>query len=82
VIVAGGTEVIAGIRLEVGDVDPGMGKGKGKEGWRGKVEVDVYVQLDRYGHCEERAYGFVDHLRLILRCQVKHYKHWERNTQR
>ena len=40
VIIDGGTEVIAGIRLEVMDVDPRV-KGKGKEGWRGRVEVDV-----------------------------------------
>jgi len=39
VIVGGGTEVIAGIRLEVSDVS--SGNGKGKEAWRGKVEVDV-----------------------------------------
>jgi exosome complex component RRP42 len=41
VTVDGGTEVIAGIRLEVGDVYEVEGKGKGKEGWRGTVEVDV-----------------------------------------
>jgi exosome complex component RRP42 len=40
VVIAGGTEVIAGIRLEVGDISA-EGKGKGKEGWRGVVEVDV-----------------------------------------
>ena len=40
VIIGGGTEAIAGIRLEVADVDPGA-RGKGKEGWRGRVEVDV-----------------------------------------
>ena len=44
IVVDGGTEVIAGIRLEVGDVDPSV-KGKGKEGWRAKVDVDVYVTL-------------------------------------
>ena len=36
VILGGGTEVVAGIRLEVMDVDP-----KGKAGWRARVEVDV-----------------------------------------
>ena len=45
VCVEGGTEVIAGIRLEVGDAEPVEGKGKGKatgkEGWRTRVEVDV-----------------------------------------
>jgi hypothetical protein len=40
-VLIGGTQVVAGIRLEVGDVDPSAPKGK--EGWRGKVEVDVYV---------------------------------------
>jgi exosome complex component RRP42 len=34
VVLAGGTEVVAGIRLEVGDVEDAGG-------WRGKVEVDV-----------------------------------------
>lgn len=38
-VVIGGTEVVAGVRLEVGDSDPSAPKGK--EGWRGKVEVDV-----------------------------------------
>lgn len=38
-LVIGGTEVIAGVRLEVGDSNPSSPKGK--EGWRGKVEVDV-----------------------------------------
>lgn len=38
-VVIGGTEVVAGIRLEVGDSDPSSLKGR--EGWRGKVEVDV-----------------------------------------
>lgn len=38
-VVIGGTEVVAGVRLEVGDSDPSASKGK--EGWRGKVEVDV-----------------------------------------
>lgn len=42
-VLIGGTQVVAGIRLEVGDVDPSAPKGK--EGWRGKVEVDVYVKL-------------------------------------
>ena len=42
-VLIGGTQVVAGIRLEVGDVDPSAPKGK--EGWRGKVEVDVYVQF-------------------------------------
>ena len=32
--------MVAGIRLEVGDVDPNV-KGKGREGWRGQVQVDV-----------------------------------------
>ena len=49
VVIDRGTEVIAGIRLEVGDDDPaeggakGKGRGKetGKEGWRTQVEVDV-----------------------------------------
>lgn len=37
----GNTEVLAGIRLEVEDVDPeGEGEGSGG-GWRTKVEVDV-----------------------------------------
>jgi exosome complex component RRP42 len=40
-VLIGGTEVVAGVRLEVGDVDSSAPKGK--EGWRGKVEVDVYV---------------------------------------
>lgn len=40
VVLGEGTEVIAGIRLEVVDVDPSS-KGKGKEGWRSTVEVDV-----------------------------------------
>lgn len=40
VVLGEGTEVIAGIRLEVVDVDPSY-KGKGKEGWRATVEVDV-----------------------------------------
>jgi len=40
VVLGGGTEVIAGIRLEVGDVDPKV-KGKGREGWRTSVDVDV-----------------------------------------
>lgn len=40
VTLGGGTEVIAGIRLEVGDDVAGGGE-KGKEGWRGRVEVDV-----------------------------------------
>lgn len=39
VMIAGGTEVIAGIRLEVTDVR--SGNGKGKEAWRSQVEVDV-----------------------------------------
>jgi hypothetical protein len=41
---AGGTEVIAGVRLEVGDVSPGEVEGlarRGKEEWRTRVEVDV-----------------------------------------
>ncbi|WVR08919.1 hypothetical protein IAU60_005978 [Kwoniella sp. DSM 27419] len=38
----GGTEVVAGVRLEV--VDVGKGEKKGSEGWRGKVEVDVTPQ--------------------------------------
>jgi len=42
-VLIGGTQVVAGIRLEVGDVDPSAPKGK--EGWRGKVEVDVYVHF-------------------------------------
>jgi hypothetical protein len=42
-VLIGGTQVVAGIRLEVGDVDPSAPKGR--EGWRGKVEVDVYVKL-------------------------------------
>lgn len=42
IILADGTVVIGGVRLEVQDIDPN-GKGKGKEGWRGTVEVDVYV---------------------------------------
>ena len=33
----GGTEVVAGIRLEVVDIE------QGTSGWRGKVEVDVSV---------------------------------------
>jgi hypothetical protein len=41
VVIDGGTEVVAGIRLEVTDVDPRAGKGK--EGWKGRVEVDVWV---------------------------------------
>lgn len=41
VILAGGTEVIAGIRLEVGDVDAESGSRRGKEDWRCRVEVDV-----------------------------------------
>lgn len=45
VCIEGGTEIIAGIRLEVGDAEPVDGKGKGratgKEGWRTKIEVDV-----------------------------------------
>jgi len=40
-VLIGGTQVVAGIRLEVGDVDPSASKGK--EGWRGRVEVDVCV---------------------------------------
>ena len=40
VILDGGTEVVAGIRLEVTDVDPNSGR-RGREGWRGRVEVDV-----------------------------------------
>ncbi|ORX39288.1 hypothetical protein BD324DRAFT_619139 [Kockovaella imperatae] len=56
VCVEGGTEIIAGIRLEVGDVVPrtsdingtGNGKGKGRatggEGWQTQVEVDVTPQ--------------------------------------
>ena len=43
VVIGGGTEAVAGIRLEVMDVDPSV-KGKGKEGWRGRVEVDVWVK--------------------------------------
>jgi hypothetical protein len=42
-VLIGGTQVVAGVRLEVGDVDPSAPKGK--EGWRGKVEVDVYVEV-------------------------------------
>ena len=38
----GHTEVLAGVRLEVEDVDL-QGKGKQKAGWSGKVEVDVWV---------------------------------------
>lgn len=41
-VLIGGTQVVAGVRLEVGDVDPSASKGK--EGWRGKVEVDVCVK--------------------------------------
>lgn len=40
VVLGGGTEAVAGIRLEVADVNP-AGKGKGKEEWQGKVEVDM-----------------------------------------
>jgi exosome complex component RRP42 len=40
VVIGEGTEVIAGIRLEVVDVDP-KAKGKGKEGWRASIEVDM-----------------------------------------
>ncbi len=35
VIIGGGTEVVAGIRLEVMDIE------KGGNSWRGRVEVDV-----------------------------------------
>jgi exosome complex component RRP42 len=34
-VIVGGTEVLAGIRLEVGDIEEGSGK------WRCNVEVDV-----------------------------------------
>lgn len=44
VILDGATEVVAGIRLEVQDIDTSS-KGKGKEGWRAVVEVDVCVNL-------------------------------------
>jgi len=59
VVIDGGTEVIAGIRLEAMDVDPtDKGKGKGKEGWRGRVEVDVYVELPSIlGRAVVDAYG-------------------------
>ncbi|KAK1922729.1 ribosomal protein S5 domain 2-type protein [Papiliotrema laurentii] len=43
VILGGATEVVAGIRLEVQDIDTSS-KGKGKEGWRAVVEVDVTPQ--------------------------------------
>ncbi|KAK4689365.1 hypothetical protein P7C73_g733, partial [Tremellales sp. Uapishka_1] len=36
-VVLGGTQVVAGVRLEVGDVEPDLGN----KGWRGKIEVDV-----------------------------------------
>ena len=51
-VLIGGTQVVAGIRLEVGDVDPSAPKGK--EGWRGKVEVDVYVQSHVAFHADDQ----------------------------
>ena len=44
VVIGGGTEVIAGIKLEVVDVPAQTmwkGKGRASEGWRTIVEVDV-----------------------------------------
>lgn len=74
-VLIGGTQVVAGIRLEVGDVDPSAPKGK--EGWRGKVEVDVYVQLrvtiysdDQYtsGVSIHELFKLVDSIYAIGKC--------------
>jgi len=51
-VLIGGTQVVAGIRLEVGDVDPSAPKGK--EGWRGKVEVDVYVHFHMTEYADDQ----------------------------
>jgi hypothetical protein len=67
--------VVAGIRLEVGDVDPSAPKGK--EGWRGKVEVDVYVQFrvtsdsddqDTTGLSSHELFKLVDSIYAIGKC--------------
>jgi hypothetical protein len=74
-VLIGGTQVVAGIRLEVGDVDPSAPKGK--EGWRGKVEVDVYVQSrvtidsnDQYtsGVSSHELFKLVDSIYPIGKC--------------
>jgi exosome complex component RRP42 len=61
-VLIGGTEVVAGVRLEVGDVDPSAPKGK--EGWRGKVEVDVYVNPDSVVRWDDA--NCVEHLKHTL----------------
>lgn len=62
-VLIGGTEVVAGVRLEVGDVDPSATKGK--EGWRGKVEVDVYVKPNSVVRWDDA--NCVEHLKHTLR---------------
>ena len=58
---------MAGIRLEVGDVDPSAPKGK--EGWRGKVEVDVYVlfRVTYFGADDQNTSGLssYEHFKLV-----------------
>jgi len=66
-VLIGGTQVVAGIRLEVGDVDPSAPKGK--EGWRGKVEVDVYVlfRVTYFGADDQNTSGLssYEHFKLV-----------------